>query len=72
MNDKDMLGIITGGNYTDNRVKHTCFRDFNLSPIKRLYILENPDLSVVWARQGHQCENKWFYLFKGSFKLVLV
>ena len=72
MNDKDMPEIITGGNYTDNRGTLTYFNDFNLIPVKRLYILEHPDTCVIRAWQGHQHENKWFHVVAGSFKFILV
>ena len=56
----------------DNRGTLSYFNDFNLSSVKRIYILEHPETSIVRAWQGHQHENKWFHVVSGSFKIVLV
>ena len=72
MNETKIAALITGGTYEDNRGILTYFNEFDLTPIKRLYILEHPDTSVTRAWQGHQHENKWFHVVTGLFKVVLV
>ncbi len=59
--------IIKGGIYSDNRGELLYNNDFDLSTIKRMYIIKHPDKSVVRAWQGHQQEHKYFKCIKGSF-----
>jgi dTDP-4-dehydrorhamnose 3,5-epimerase len=40
--------------------------------VKRFYLIEHSDTSIVRAWQGHKVEQKWFYVIEGSFKIVLV
>jgi dTDP-4-dehydrorhamnose 3,5-epimerase-like enzyme len=40
--------------------------------VKRFYIIEHLDTSVVRAWQGHQKEQKWFYVTKGCFRIILL
>jgi dTDP-4-dehydrorhamnose 3,5-epimerase len=46
--------------------------DFDLLPVRRFYIIDHPDKSVVRAWQAHKTEQKWFYVLTGSFKIVIV
>jgi len=64
--------IYQGGTHEDARGKLTFFNDFNLSDVKRFYIIEHPDTKIVRAWQAHKKEQKWFYVIEGSFKVVLV
>lgn len=64
--------LIKGGVHSDNRGLLTFFNDFNMSLVKRFYIAEHFDATVIRAWQGHRLEQKWFYVAKGSFKVILV
>lgn len=64
--------MIQGGEFTDARGRLIYFNDFDMKEVKRFYVIEHPDTSVVRAWQGHQFEQKWFYVVLGSFKVVLV
>jgi len=64
--------IYQGGTHEDARGKLTFFNDFNLSDVKRFYVIEHPDTKIVRAWQAHKKEQKWFYVIEGSFKVVLV
>lgn len=64
--------LIKGGMHSDNRGVLTFFNDFDMSLVKRFYIVAHFDDTVVRAWQGHQCEQKWFYVVEGSFKVILV
>jgi dTDP-4-dehydrorhamnose 3,5-epimerase len=64
--------IITGGTHTDARGTLTFFNDFDMKRIRRFYQIEHPDNTIIRAWQGHQIEQKWFYVVDGSFKVVLV
>jgi dTDP-4-dehydrorhamnose 3,5-epimerase-like enzyme len=70
--EKDSKSIIVGGQNTDERGTVSYFNDFDLSPVKRLYILENANVNVVRAWQGHKHEQKWFHAVAGNFEIVLV
>lgn len=65
-------GIIQGGTYQDERGKLSFVNDFDLSEIKRYYIIEHPDTTVVRAWQAHQKEQKWFQVISGSFLVAIV
>jgi dTDP-4-dehydrorhamnose 3,5-epimerase-like enzyme len=63
---------IQGGIHSDQRGTLKYFNNFDLQPIKRFYISEQPDIQIIKAWQAHQKERKWFYAIDGSFKIVLV
>lgn len=67
-----MSQIIQGGTHEDKRGKLIFFNDFDMKEVKRFYIIEHPDSSIVRAWQGHKIEQKWFYVMSGSFKVLLV
>src|SRR5665213_2133239 len=64
--------IIQGENFEDSRGKLIFFNDFEMKEVKRFYLIEHPETSTVRAWQGHQKEQKWFYVIEGTFKIVLV
>ncbi len=67
-----MTSIIQGGKHEDARGKLIFFNDFDMKQVRRLYVIEHPDTSVIRAWQGHKKEQKWFYVIAGSFKVVMV
>ena len=70
--EKIKPSLIQGGLHEDERGKLAFVNDFNLSQIKRYYIIEHKDVSVIRAWQGHKKEQKWFQVISGSFKIGLV
>lgn len=64
--------LIKGGVHRDSRGVLTFFNDFDMSLVKRFYIAEHFDKTVIRAWQGHKKERKWFYVAEGSFKVILV
>lgn len=64
--------IIQGGIHKDERGKLTFVNDFDLTLIKRYYIIEHADVNVIRAWQGHKNEQKWFQVISGSFQVALV
>lgn len=64
--------IIQGGIHQDERGKLTFVNDFDLNLVKRYYIIEHDDVSVIRAWQGHKKEQKWFQVISGSFQVALV
>jgi dTDP-4-dehydrorhamnose 3,5-epimerase-like enzyme len=59
--------ILTGENYADERGELFYNNDFDLSAVKRMYIIKHHDKSIVRAWQGHRREHKFFKCIKGSF-----
>ena len=64
--------IIDSGQHVDERGKLIFFNELNLQEVKRLYIIEHPDLDTVRAWQAHKKEQKWFFVIEGCFKVVIV
>ena len=67
MSFKERPKIIEGGIHNDERGELRYNNQFDLSPVKKMYIIKHPDKSVVRAWQGHQKEHKYFQCLKGSF-----
>lgn len=64
--------IIQGGDHEDERGKIIFCNEFDLSEVKRFYLIEHPNTDIVRAWQGHQREQKWLFVVEGAFKIVLV
>lgn len=69
---KQLPNLIQGGSYEDERGKLRFVNDFDLSQVKRYYIIDHPDARVVRAWQGHKKEQKWFQVLSGSFLISVV
>jgi dTDP-4-dehydrorhamnose 3,5-epimerase len=67
-----MPQIIQGGKHEDQRGRLIFFNEFDMSPVKRFYMIEHTDIETVRAWQGHKKEEKWFYVISGGFKVALV
>ena len=59
--------LFSGNQHQDARGKISFINDCDLSKIKRFYVIKPADTEVVRAWQGHQQEEKWFYVVEGSF-----
>ncbi len=66
------VSIIAGGIHSDARGTIFFINDFDMSAVKRMYMIEHPDASIVRAWQGHKLEQKWFVVTAGSFKVALI
>ena len=66
------IKVIVGGISIDERGKITYVNDFDMTKIKRFYIIHHHDIDTVRAWQAHQHEKKWFYCLKGSFTTAFV
>ena len=64
--------IIKGNHFQDHRGILRYNNDFDASSIKRIYIIENKDLYIERAWQGHRIEQRWFSAIKGSFLIKLI
>ena len=66
------IKLISGDKFTDHRGTISFVNDLSLKNIKRFYIIEHPDMSVIRAWQGHEYEEKYFIVVKGSFQFVFI
>lgn len=64
--------IIEGKSHTDTRGTLFFNNDFDASPIKRIYVIENNSLNFVRGWQGHKIEQRWFTAVKGAFRIQLI
>lgn len=64
--------IICGGIFTDKRGTLRFVNDFDASPVKRIYTVENADTQVIRAWQAHRYETKFFHVVKGRFVIAWV
>jgi len=62
--------ILKGNIHQDERGVLLFNNEFDLSPIKRMYIIKHPDDSVIRAWQGHLKEHKYFMCIEGKFVVV--
>ncbi|HWV74887.1 MAG TPA: hypothetical protein VN040_24375 [Pseudosphingobacterium sp.] len=66
------LQQIIGGIALDDRGNVRFANGFDMSPVKRFYIIQNTDTSLVRGWRGHEIEQRWFYVLDGSFQLSYV
>lgn len=64
--------IIKGKSHADNRGSLFFNNDFNASPIKRIYYIENKDTQFIRGWTGHKIEQRWFSATQGSFTIRLI
>lgn len=64
--------IIRGAISKDDRgsIKHN--NAFDLSEVRRMYIIQNRDTEFVRGWKGHEIEKRWFVALNGSFTLRMV
>ncbi len=64
--------LISGNCHKDKRGHLFYNNDFDLTNIKRMYVIENSSIDIIRAWQGHTIEQRWFSATKGSFKIQLI
>lgn len=67
-----MINLIQGGIAKDHRGQIRFVNDFDMSEVKRFYIIKNSDLDTVRGWRAHRIEQRWFKVLSGSFALDLV
>lgn len=67
-----MLTTIIGNTFADERGTLSFNNELDLCEVKRMYFIENADLSIQRAWQGHKIEKRWFIAAKGKFLIKLV
>jgi len=64
--------LIKGNIFSDSRGKLFHVNNFDLSPIKRMYIIENINISYHRGWKGHSIEKRWFYCQMGEIEIHVV
>lgn len=64
--------LIKGGLHKDNRGKLKYNNEFDMSDVKRIYIIENINSNLIRQWQGHKIQQRWFLVAEGKFKIVLI
>jgi len=67
-----MLDFIQGGIAKDHRGQIRFVNDFDMSLVKRFYIIKNTDLELVRGWRAHRIEQRWFYVLSGKFAVDVV
>lgn len=68
----DELNYIQGGIAKDVRGQIRFVNDFDMSFVKRFYIIKNSDIKLIRGWRAHRIEQRWFYVLSGSFSINLV
>ena len=66
------IKVIPGEIFKDERGQISSLNEFHFEGVKRTYIIQHPDSSVIRGWHAHQYERKWFYCIKGKFSVALV
>lgn len=62
-----MIDFIKGGLAKDHRGQIRFVNDFDMTQVKRFYIIKNTDTELVRGWRAHRMEQRWFYVLSGSF-----
>lgn len=63
---------IKGGIAEDQRGHIRFVNDFDMTQVKRFYIIKNADTELVRGWRAHRTEQRWFYVLSGSFTVDIV
>lgn len=63
--------LIKGDKSRDDRGTLFHNNQFDFSPIRRSYIIENSNLNYFRGWKGHNIENRWFICVKGSIEVYV-
>lgn len=67
-----MRDFIQGGIANDHRGQIRFVNDFDMTQVKRFYIIKNTDLDLVRGWRAHRMEQRWFYVLSGKFAVDVV
>lgn len=66
------ITTIPGGKHSDSRGTLEYVNGFDMSEIRRMYLIRHPDPSILRGWRGHKIEQRWFYAVSGSFEVRFV
>ena len=69
--DLEMVQLIKGSKFIDNRGLLLFNNNFDLISIRRSYIIENLHLKIRRGWKGHLVEKRWFLCTKGSITIFV-
>ena len=55
-----------------NRGSIRFVNDFDMTAVKRFYIIENKDTETIRGWRAHRIEQRWFYVIEGAFSMKTV
>ncbi len=64
--------LLEGKKHKDHRGIITYNNDFDASPIKRIYTIENHSVDFIRGWQGHKIEQRWYACMKGTFEISVI
>ena len=64
--------MINGDCFEDDRGSLYYNNSFDVTVIKRVYIIKNKDNFIIRGWQGHKIEQRWFSAITGSFRIKLI
>ncbi len=66
------MKTLQGDFFKDYRGTLSFSNSLDLSLVKRMYVIENADIEICRAWQGHQIEKRWLVAVSGSFEIKVV
>lgn len=63
--------IIKGGNHSDHRGVIDFMNDFDMSEVKRFYIIKHSNTITKRGWRGHKIEQRWFNVTQGEFLISI-
>src|SRR5690606_4638809 len=66
------IATIQGGIAEDHRGSIRFVNEFDMTNVKRFYIIENKDTETIRGWRAHRIEQRWFYVLDGAFSLKTV
>jgi len=66
------INTIHGGISHDERGQIRFVNEFDMTLVKRFYIIKNLDTELVRGWRAHRVEQRWFYVLSGAFTINLV
>ncbi|MGO1245738.1 WxcM-like domain-containing protein [Sphingobacterium sp. JB170] len=67
-----MINHIPGGIAKDERGQIRFVNEFDMSLVKRFYVIKNVDTELIRGWRAHQIEQRWFYVLSGAFEINLI
>ncbi|HWK99309.1 MAG TPA: WxcM-like domain-containing protein [Parapedobacter sp.] len=68
----ERVTITQGGIAEDHRGSIRFVNDFDMTVVKRFYIIENKDAETIRGWRAHRIEQRWFYVLDGAFSMKTV
>ncbi|TYR36894.1 sugar epimerase [Sphingobacterium phlebotomi] len=70
--EDNIITSIIGGIAKDHRGQIRFVNDFDMTQVKRFYIIKNTDTELIRGWRAHRMEQRWFYVLSGSFAVDLI